>query len=278
MEQLNLSTENKFAIAATKASADIDRLLLPDVHEINPADFKRLGAKMGKLATSIYDSLQSEYGVKLPSLVAACVKLAWLPVLMDIEYQSRGWKLEDEESVPLDADNYVRSKGWMWLLYNFTNAVNELPAPVLNKMLLQRGLGDFAFKTMLEIMAVYLFSVASCELGRDQPECALDWIHEASDALLLAEVKGFQQWHAENGQADEVSAASKLAILGADARHAENRSMKADAFRWCDVNMEKFTSIDSAAEAIAGKVIPVKFRTAHSYITQWRRLRSASKV
>ena len=66
------------------------------------------------------------------------------------------------------------------------------------------------------------------------------------------------------------SAASK-----AHARHKENHSMKAEVFEWLDQNMSSFASMDSAAEAIAGKVVPVAFRTARKWVGEHKKLRSA---
>lgn len=66
-------------------------------------------------------------------------------------------------------------------------------------------------------------------------------------------------------------AASKAAIV----RHAENRAMKAQVFAWCNENMAQFQSMDRAAETIAGKLVPVSFRTARDWIGAWRKARSA---
>jgi hypothetical protein len=66
-------------------------------------------------------------------------------------------------------------------------------------------------------------------------------------------------------------AMSALGRLGSDAAHIENRAMKETVFQWCDVNMENFHSMDSAAEAVAGKVVPIKFRTARAWIGIWRK-------
>ena len=57
-------------------------------------------------------------------------------------------------------------------------------------------------------------------------------------------------------------------------RHAENRAMKQDVFDWLDANMSRFKSMDAAAEAIAGKVAPVAFRTARDWVADWKKLRS----
>ena len=60
-------------------------------------------------------------------------------------------------------------------------------------------------------------------------------------------------------------------------RHAENHAMKADVYVWLDANMQRFKSMDSAAEAISGKVAPIAFRTARDWVGEWKKLRSASK-
>ena len=62
---------------------------------------------------------------------------------------------------------------------------------------------------------------------------------------------------------------------GADKRHAENRSMKNDVFNWLDTHMHQFKSMDAAADAIAGKMAPVKWRTARDWVGEWKKLRSA---
>jgi hypothetical protein len=57
-------------------------------------------------------------------------------------------------------------------------------------------------------------------------------------------------------------------------RHAENHAMKADVYQWLDANMGNFKSMDAAAEAIAGNVVPIVFRTARDWVGQWKKLRS----
>lgn len=69
-----------------------------------------------------------------------------------------------------------------------------------------------------------------------------------------------------------------FAKLGAEARHAENRAMKREVQSWLDANMSNFKSMDKAAEAIAGKVSPVAFRTAREWVGEWKKLRSAGKM
>lgn len=61
---------------------------------------------------------------------------------------------------------------------------------------------------------------------------------------------------------------------GADAIHAENRSMKADVFAWLD-SQPKFKSIESAATAIT-KQQPIAHVTGRDWYKEWKRIRSAS--
>ena len=59
--------------------------------------------------------------------------------------------------------------------------------------------------------------------------------------------------------------------------HLENRAMKASTFDWCDKHFEEHKKIDRAAAALAGKIVPVTFRTAQKWISEWKKLQSASK-
>ena len=59
-------------------------------------------------------------------------------------------------------------------------------------------------------------------------------------------------------------------------KHKENHSMKAEVFVWLDTNMVKFKSMDKAAEAVI-KQQPIAFRTARTWVGEWKKLRSASK-
>ena len=74
---------------------------------------------------------------------------------------------------------------------------------------------------------------------------------------------------------DQPESINDIAKRGAAARHTENRAMKTDVFAWLDANMANFKSMDSAAEAIAGVIVPTKFRTARNWVGEWKKLRSA---
>lgn len=70
------------------------------------------------------------------------------------------------------------------------------------------------------------------------------------------------------------SAMAKTAALVA---HAEHHAMKQQVFEWLEVNMRNFRSMDAAAEAIAGKLVPVTFRTVRGWIGEWKKQHPAGK-
>ena len=65
-----------------------------------------------------------------------------------------------------------------------------------------------------------------------------------------------------------ISLAAKKAAIK---RHAENYAMKEQVFAWCAAHIQDYRSMDAAAEAVAGKLVPVAFRTARSWIGEYRK-------
>lgn len=61
---------------------------------------------------------------------------------------------------------------------------------------------------------------------------------------------------------------SDIARAAAHARNSENRAIKASAFEWLDEHFNECKSKDDAAERLI-KIVPVAFRTARRYVTQW---------
>ncbi|HDR9101153.1 TPA: hypothetical protein QDB15_006011 [Burkholderia vietnamiensis] len=62
--------------------------------------------------------------------------------------------------------------------------------------------------------------------------------------------------------------ASDVARNAAHAKNAENRAIKASAFEWLNGNFETCSSKDDAARKLT-KIVPVVFRTAQRYVSQW---------
>ncbi len=124
-----------------------------------------------------------------------------------------------------------------------------------------------------------------------QYSCAGSSALEAMDAVCYAEFlqRSDELWknlelhriHLENtfsAKAD-LKAREKISLTNQKAalqRHAENRAMKQQVFEWCESYLSGYRSMDAAAEALAGKVVPVTFRTARDWVGEYRKhLRSA---
>ncbi|PAJ77317.1 hypothetical protein CJO71_30190 [Burkholderia ubonensis] len=61
---------------------------------------------------------------------------------------------------------------------------------------------------------------------------------------------------------------SDIARAAAHARNSENRAIKESAFEWLNEHFDKCKSKDDAAERLT-RIVPVAFRTARRYVTQW---------
>jgi len=71
---------------------------------------------------------------------------------------------------------------------------------------------------------------------------------------------------------------TRAATLGADARQKENRAIRKEVFDWCDMKMHEFESMNKAALALhEANLVPVEQKTLRTWMTQWKRERSASK-
>lgn len=73
---------------------------------------------------------------------------------------------------------------------------------------------------------------------------------------------------AEKKASRKISDNAKKAAM---VKHKENHEMKVLVFDWCDSNFDLYPSMDATAEAVAGKIVPVTFRTARDWIRDWGR-------
>jgi hypothetical protein len=88
------------------------------------------------------------------------------------------------------------------------------------------------------------------------------------DAVLRLE--GFLDALIETKAVTE-TVSTRNARAAASERHRENRDMKRLAFTWLSAHRAKYRSMDAAAEAIAGKVVPISVRTARGWVSDWHK-------
>ena len=120
-----------------------------------------------------------------------------------------------------------------------------------------------AVKRLIDyVVACRFFMKSMCALERSNDE-AWEYLAEARQCfgVLLGRMS--------------VRPAYLLASVNADARHKENRSMKAEVFAWLNSLTPEFTVAETAAKAIT-KQQPITHNTARSWFNEWKKLRSAS--
>lgn len=133
-----------------------------------------------------------------------------------------------------------------------------------------KGVQSLGILQALFITTAYAGQAMRAQVDGDMQKA---WFYTRRCSYWLGVVVG--SWSVRSNMESSKTAFAKL---GAAARHAENRAMKREVQDWLDANMTNFRSMDKAAEAIAGKVSPVSFRTARDWVGEWKKLRSPGKT
>lgn len=127
-----------------------------------------------------------------------------------------------------------------------------------------------------EIELLIVFSaLAHCadamrpNLTRDQQWWSVCWAHSH-----MGRLRGSLTGELTGGMTSVIARAKGAAKV----RHRENHEFKQEVFEWLTQNMHRFKSLNAAAEAIAGKVVPIKFTTARSWASEWKKIQSAGTL
>lgn len=113
-----------------------------------------------------------------------------------------------------------------------------------------------------------LFPSALVELARALAALDGEWAltHAFSAERLLGVIIGSTFENADS--AASTQALRALGKAGAEARHRENRDMKAEALRHFLENRSSFASKDEAAQLISQKIVPAKFGTVRKWLIE----------
>ena len=113
-------------------------------------------------------------------------------------------------------------------------------------------------------LMLFVLACATCikaikceQLGRREEA----WFLACVGAKIVGTIQGI-----DANRATAKAALSDLAKRAAGVRHSENREMKAQVLAWFAENRGKYRSKDEAAAIIAGKVVPVTFRTVREWL------------
>ena len=183
-----------------------------------------------------------------------------------------------EQSKSSTYDRVVEELNWMIKRFETLLQNRQMPAAPESLFPTEEWLSaesSHRFTFGISISAYCIWCIDRCisSLLEGDFQLAITTCAYAGDALRISEAQCVALGRSPLSQL----ALSQNARSGADKSHVENRRMKAEVFEWLDLNMRSFRSMDGAAENISQRVVPVKFRTARDWITDWKRLRSASK-
>jgi hypothetical protein len=269
------------------ALSSVNKMDLPKEVIISDTSFSGLGLKTSRAACKELERLREVYGDKLPYLIGLSLREIWFSLFDGSSYIAlmvvEGDMADNDHTQRLSsAVGYGEYEGIAWTLYNH---LSELT--VSQQQMSFRNGSPFEERVplvdLLNGAAMYWFAAAATARRSGDLDGTLDCLFEAQDALSLAH--GNHMWDegiriereeiAPQKSADALAAArSALAKAAAQARHSENREMKAEVFTWLDVNMPSYKSMDAAAQAIIRQQ-PIAFRTARDWVGDWKKLRAA---
>ena len=286
MDEEFLSKHDRSRIQSRfNALKSVNQMGLPKMVVISDDSFSGLGLKTSRDACKNLERLREVHGDKLPYLIGLSLRETWFSLFDSSGYIAlmtfEGAMGNNDYTQKLSkAEGYGENEGIAWTLYNHLSDLEES-----QQQSTFRDGTPFEERVpthdILNGAAMYWFAAAATSLRAGDLDSAFDWLHEAQDALSIAH--GNYMWDEaeksghESAMENSINAAAAartaLAKAAAQVRHTENRNMKADVFEWLDARMADFKSMDAAAQAII-KQQPVVFRTARSWVGEWKKLRS----
>lgn len=267
----------------------VNKMNLPKVVTISDDSFSGLGLKTSRDACKQLKHLREAHGDNLPYLIGLSQREAWFALFCASGYialmMAEGAIGDNDYMRKLaTAEGYGEAEGIAWALHQNLNGLEESQqqATFRDGTLFEERL---SLSDILEGAAINWFAVAATSYRAGDVEGVFDWLNEAQDALSLA--NGNHMWdegaklERESAMEKSVNAVSAartaLAKAAAQARHTGNHASKILVFEWCDANMDRFSSMDDAAFDIAESFVPQKFRAVREWMTEWKKLRSASR-
>lgn len=268
------------AIAESRRNAlhAVKAMNLPQRVIVSTESFDGLGAGLKRLAERMLATLSDKYGEKLPDVIGIALCECHYSVCKAAYYCG---SIGSNPSI-CTPEGYAQMDGWAYTMCDSLSNLKEeaeqaffrIDTPVTERI---------PSEILLNCIGIYWLSVAANMNRCGDSAGSQEWIFEGLDALNFS--NGIYMWDAayeigrdENAESEKTKvddARTTLARIAANARHAENRSMKADVFTWLDSHTPEFTVIEAAARAIV-KQQPITHVTARDWFKEWKKLRSAS--
>lgn len=235
-------------------------------------DLNKLGMVTSKIAKRHYDALLKSYCQRLPRFAAFANEAYHAAVISGNLFFITGIKSGEILDNPFTRSlttfkGYIASEGAAYTAYNFESSLDFIDY-------VKKKFKNYRPSDLLYVLGLYWLNQAENKLqGADEVD--FDLLGEAFECFELA--NGIDMWDAGyQCKSEEISQQRQEA---AKKRHSENYSLKQqviDFYKggdYSDMSIEMATS-----EIFSQNLVPVAYRTIRDWISEFRKLQSASKA
>ena len=264
-EKLEWDEQDIRAIADERAFHEVSKMSL-EKEACLPESIHHLGTGAADLYSRVLRRTSEEVGGHLSYAVGVAIREFWYAcfrasIYMDLSLSSQTLPRTELQKKLTTPQGYADYTGWAPTLLD---GLADLTPP-LQRFEFLRGTPFselISTDSLMQCMSLRWFTFADDLMGEQKVADALEFVHEAYDALVLANGHSMHKAGEEYGlelQAAEMR--NSFAVLGANARHQKNRAIKAEAIRL--YREQKWPSARQAAKQITPQIRA--FCTEHGF-------------
>ncbi len=244
------------SIADARALSEVSQMYLEKEVQL-PESIGNLGSGSADMYTRLLRRTSEEVNGELSFAVGIAIREFWYAcfrasIYMDLSFSSQILPRTDLQKKLASAQGYADYEGWAPTLCDGLADIH--PPKQRLEFLKDTPFSELlAVETLMHCMSLRWFAMANELMVEKRFDDSLEFLHEAYDALILANGLSMHKAGEEYGmelQAAEIR--NSFAVLGANARHQKNRALKAEAIRL--YREQKWPSARQAAKNITPRI------------------------
>lgn len=277
----NAEREHRAEIAGRKVS----EMGLPKRIEV-PTETSVLGEKFLKVYAQTRENLLKEFGAELTKIMAVALHEYWLAcwdgaTFFQVNIDDKSFLDNNYTRNMATPEGYADAHGWA---HTLADGFSDITPSEARKRWIKKLTGHeiLDVHAALQCMAIQWLNQASAAILEKNVEQGLDLLCEAN--IALSTHSSYSTWDDAWKEATyyaEIDVRSKIrseiAKKAALAAHAESHALKAEVKEFWGKNISPTISNDAAATILI-RNFPLQFRTLSKYISEWKKLQSASRV
>jgi hypothetical protein len=256
-KKTSLSDEEKIRINANqRALQDVLRMHISEQIHL-PDSLVHLGSGSDRLFRRLKKNVQESLGGPLTYALGIVTREYWFAcfrsaIYMELSFSTQKLPLNDLQKKLQTAHGYAEYGGRAAALFH---GLADITPPEERLYFLRNTPFSELIdsETILHCMGLYWFSIAEELAGEGKIAEAFEFVHEAYDALILANGLGMHKAGEEYAMETQTAHLRNLmAVTGANARHQKTRAIKAEAIRL--YREQQWPSMRQAAKSIVPKI------------------------